>query len=126
MHLMQQLKDCIVCQDDDVDNDDPTPAPPLFGPPCDLLRDSGALPNMLSLAGHLVLQSCNLWMGCVNNDDNDGNTATGRKSHSGLRHDFHDNFCCLVAGCKCFCLHAPSNVFFGGLPARSRHIMPMV
>jgi hypothetical protein len=76
---------------DDADDD------PFFGP-CRNLLDSGYLQPLLALAGNLLLDRCNLWMGMAQ-----------ESSSSGLHHDFHDNFYILVAGVKCFRLYAPSD-----------------
>jgi hypothetical protein len=70
---------------------------PFFGP-CQALYQNGFLHESLPLAGQLVLQQCNLWMGM----------ADGSSSSSGLHHDFHDNFYLLVSGKKEFRLYAPS------------------
>uniref|UniRef100_A0A8J9SHS5 JmjC domain-containing protein n=1 Tax=Phaeodactylum tricornutum TaxID=2850 RepID=A0A8J9SHS5_PHATR len=67
----------------------------LFLTPCLQLLESGDLPGKLKIAGNLVLQSCNVWMGA----------AVGS---SGLHHDFHDNFYVLLSGRKSFLLYPPS------------------
>lgn len=79
------------------------PPPPFFGPPCDMLRLAEILPDGIPLAGKLVIQSCNLWMGAT--VDNTGKSS----ANSGLHHDFHDNFYLLLAGRKEFRLYAPAD-----------------
>ncbi|GIL74226.1 hypothetical protein Vretimale_1977 [Volvox reticuliferus] len=54
-------------------------------------------PASLELAGHLVPQSLNLWMG-----------AAPEGSSSGLHHDFHDNIYVLLRGKKRFRLYPPT------------------
>jgi hypothetical protein len=65
-------------------------------PPCKQLLEAGYLDPTLDLAGHLVLHSCNLWM---------GKSRSG--SSSGLHHDYHDNFYLLLRGRKRFRLYSP-------------------
>jgi hypothetical protein len=65
--------------------------------PCRQLLDSGHIRSSLPLAGNLILQSCNIWMGAA------------ERSASGLHHDYHDNFYLLLAGRKQFRLYAPAD-----------------
>lgn len=81
------------------------PPPPFFGPPCNVLLEKGVIPSNLPLAGNLRLQSCNVWMGSWAVTQTDDAT----KTHSGLHHDYHDNFYLLAAGAKEFRLYAPSD-----------------
>ncbi|KAL8448350.1 hypothetical protein Emed_003880 [Eimeria media] len=64
--------------------------PPLSG---DLAAD---FPVKIPLAGNLVPYQFNVWMG----DSREG-------SSTGLHHDFHDNFYCLIRGRKEFRLFSP-------------------
>jgi hypothetical protein len=64
--------------------------------PCRQLLDNGHILPSLPLAGNLILQSCNIWMGAATS------------SASGLHHDYHDNFYLLMAGRKQFRLYAPA------------------
>ena len=48
-----------------------------------------------ALAGNLIPMNCNLWMGFSS------------KSTSGMHHDFHDNFNCVLHGKKTFVLYSP-------------------
>lgn len=82
--LMQQLRKGIGGETSSSDND----ATPRF-------------PLRPTLAGNLVPQNINLWM---------GNTSTKAPSSSGLHHDYHDNFYLVVRGTKRFRLFAPSEV----------------
>jgi hypothetical protein len=70
--------------------------PPPFTVPCRQLLQHKLIPETLSWAGHLKLQSCNLWM---------GGSISG--SCSGLHHDYHDNFYLLFQGRKKFRLFSP-------------------
>eukprot|EP00977_Amphora_coffeiformis_P002948 scaffold568_cov160-Amphora_coffeaeformis.AAC.5 len=54
------------------------------------------IPAHLPLAGNLQLQSCHVWMGA------------SQGSCSGLHHDFHDNFYCVMAGRKRLYLYPPA------------------
>ncbi|KAI8109604.1 hypothetical protein M9434_000886 [Picochlorum sp. BPE23] len=65
----------------------------MVSPTLDLLKD---FPVRLSLAGNLIPQQINLWM---------GNSKDG--SSSGLHHDYHDNFYILLRGKKRFRLFPP-------------------
>jgi hypothetical protein len=65
--------------------------------PCKQLLEKGHILPTLPLAGNLILQSCNIWMGAA------------VKSASGLHHDYHDNFYLLLAGRKQFRLYAPGD-----------------
>jgi hypothetical protein len=65
--------------------------------PCKQLLEKGYILPTLPLAGNLILQSCNIWMGAA------------VKSSSGLHHDYHDNFYLLLAGRKQFRLYAPGD-----------------
>jgi len=67
----------------------------VFSGPSKALVDKKLIPETISLAGNLLLHSCNLWMGASTN------------SSSGLHHDFHDNFYFLVSGTKQFQLWSP-------------------
>lgn len=71
--------------------------PPFYGPPCNRLQ---RLPQDLECSGNLRLASCHLWMGHAN------------KAHSGLHHDFHDNFYVLLAGRKHFRIYSPADAPF--------------
>ena len=73
--------------------------------PCRQLMDNQVIPQKLSWAGNLILQSCNLWMGTTKRC----NSTDGGKSFtsSGLHHDFHDNFYLLLHGTKSFRLFSP-------------------
>lgn len=73
------------------------PPPPHYGCPCDTLVEQQLLPKTLdSLAGNLILESVNLWMGVAANFHT-----------SGLHHDFHDNFYHVLSGRKRFVVFAP-------------------
>ena len=78
------------------ENDEQTITPSPFEGPCQTLVDKGLLPKALSWAGHMILQSCNLWMG-----------SSVKGSCSGLHHDYHDNFYLLFEGRKQFRLFSP-------------------
>lgn len=65
----------------------------MVSPTLDLCKD---FPVRLSLAGNLIPQQINLWM---------GNSKNG--SSSGLHHDYHDNFYILLRGKKRFRLFPP-------------------
>jgi hypothetical protein len=65
--------------------------------PCRQLLDKGHILSSLPLAGNLILQSCNIWMGAA------------VRSASGLHHDYHDNFYLLLSGRKQFRLYAPAD-----------------
>mmetsp|Transcript_22038 Transcript_22038/g.33656 ORF Transcript_22038/g.33656 Transcript_22038/m.33656 type:complete len:477 (+) Transcript_22038:143-1573(+) len=67
-----------------------------FSAPCRQMMEKGWIPMKPDLAGGLILQSCNLWMG----RSRDG-------SSSGLHHDYHDNLYVLVRGKKRFRLFSP-------------------
>lgn len=82
--------------------------PPFFGPPCNQLQ---RLPSTLACAGKLRLASCHLWMGYAN------------KAHSGLHHDFHDNFYVLLAGRKQFRLYSPADAPFMGLQGENPKVL---
>lgn len=69
---------------------DPNGRPALMSAPLDSLRDD--FPLRPRLAGALVPQNVNLWM---------GHTKSGGSS-SGLHHDFHDNLYMLLRGKKTF------------------------
>jgi hypothetical protein len=64
--------------------------------PCRQLLGAKLIPSTLPWAGHLKLESCNLWMGKSQNG-----------SSSGLHHDYHDNFYILQQGKKQFELYSP-------------------
>ena len=72
----------------------PDGQPDLIAPPITSL--SKDLPLVPTLAGFLVPQSINIWMG-----------STQLGTSSGLHHDFHDNFYVLLRGRKMFLLHPP-------------------
>ncbi|CAB9506417.1 Jumonji domain containing 7 [Seminavis robusta] len=72
------------------DTDDP------YNVPCRQLLEQHKIPPQINLAGNLVLSSCNLWMG-----------RSGQGASSGLHHDYHDNFYCLLHGRKRFRLLSP-------------------
>ncbi|CAM9310796.1 unnamed protein product [Ectocarpus sp. 6 AP-2014] len=76
---------------------DPTGRPGLMSAPLDRLRDD--FPLRPGLAGALVPQNVNLWM---------GHTKEGGSS-SGLHHDFHDNLYVLLRGKKTFRLFSPAD-----------------
>ncbi|CAM9496749.1 unnamed protein product, partial [Scytosiphon promiscuus] len=76
---------------------DPTGRPALMSAPLDRLRDD--FPLRPKLAGELVPQNVNLWM---------GHTKSGASS-SGLHHDFHDNLYVLLRGKKTFRLFSPAD-----------------
>ena len=63
------------------------------------LIDSGLVPLSLPIAGNLVLDNVNIWMGA----SNDG-------SSSGCHHDFHDNLYFLIRGTKTFRLRSPDRL----------------
>lgn len=65
--------------------------------PCDKLVQDGLIPSTVPWAGHLRLESRNLWMGYSSD------------SSSGLHHDFHDNFYFLHQGRKTFRLYRPQD-----------------
>lgn len=88
------------------DTDDP------FNVPCRQLVDRQLIPAHLSLAGNLILSSCNLWVGktktaAKDNNDNDNNPSVATGVSSGLHHDYHDNFYLLLRGRKRFRLFSP-------------------
>jgi hypothetical protein len=87
-------------QPDDDSNDDSNVGRPTVTTPCKQLIDNKIIPDTLSWAGNLILQSCNLWMGT-----NGGASQTG--TSSGLHHDFHDNFYILLHGSKTLRLFSP-------------------
>ena len=60
------------------------------------LIDAGLVPLSLPIAGNLVLDNVNIWMGSAR----DG-------SSSGCHHDFHDNLYFLIRGTKTFRLRSP-------------------
>ncbi|CAM9576855.1 unnamed protein product, partial [Sphacelaria rigidula] len=64
--------------------------PKLMSAPLDKLK--GDFPLRPPLAGGLVPQNVNLWMG----------NSRGKGSSSGLHHDFHDNLYILLRGKKTF------------------------
>jgi hypothetical protein len=68
-----------------------------YSTPCRQLLEKGHILPSLPLAGNLILQSCNIWMGAAD------------RSASGLHHDYHDNFYLLLAGRKQFRLYAPAD-----------------
>ncbi|CAN0170165.1 unnamed protein product, partial [Ectocarpus sp. 12 AP-2014] len=76
---------------------DPTGRPGLMSAPLDRLRED--FPLRPGLAGALVPQNVNLWM---------GHTKEGGSS-SGLHHDFHDNLYVLLRGKKTFRLFSPAD-----------------
>ncbi|CDJ56523.1 hypothetical protein, conserved [Eimeria maxima] len=57
---------------------------------------AGDFPKSPALAGHLVVSQFNIWMG-----------HSYHGSSTGLHHDFHDNFYCLLRGRKEFRLYSP-------------------
>jgi Cupin-like domain len=75
---------------EEAQDDDP------FAVPCRQLLDQEKIPSSLPLAGNLLLNSCNLWMGASTNG-----------ASSGLHHDYHDNFYLLLQGTKRFRLLSP-------------------
>ncbi|GLC45639.1 hypothetical protein PLESTB_001789000 [Pleodorina starrii] len=78
--------------DDSDDSDGGVGGGPSSSSPC-----SADFPASLELAGHLVPQSLNMWMG-----------AAPEGSSSGLHHDFHDNIYVLLRGTKRFRLYPPA------------------
>ena len=66
--------------------------PSLTSPPVDGLV--GDFPWNVSFMGNLIVQNCNLWMGC-----------SSINSTSGLHHDYHDNLYILLRGTKKFILY---------------------
>ncbi|CAM9284058.1 unnamed protein product [Pylaiella littoralis] len=76
---------------------DPSGRPDLMSAPLDSLRSD--FPLRPRLAGALVPQNVNLWMG----------HAKGGGSSSGLHHDFHDNLYVLLRGKKTFRLFSPAD-----------------
>jgi hypothetical protein len=70
--------------------------PRVVGSPVTLLTDH--FPLRPALAGHLVPANINLWVG-----------ASRDGASSGLHHDFHDNFYCLLRGKKRFRLLSPAD-----------------
>ena len=70
------------------------------------------LPDLSILTGNLRLSSCNLWMGY---------SCCSSATSSGLHHDFHDNFYCLVAGQKTFRLYAPTEAANLGIANATLH-----
>jgi hypothetical protein len=114
-------------QEQDDDEDDQEVASPSssssssFQVPCRQLLQSSILDDTLDWAGNLVLESCNLWMGCTPRpprllrlDEDDPRlppsptvTANMKGSCSGLHHDFHDNFYLLLQGRKEIRLYSP-------------------
>ena len=79
------------------DADDEEEQEQKYPVPCKQLLEKGHILPSLPLAGNLILQSCNIWMGAA------------VKSASGLHHDYHDNFYLLLAGRKQFRLYAPGD-----------------
>jgi Cupin-like domain len=94
-------------QEDTVTDDSQSPPePPYWSEPGRTLREAHLLPSRLPLAGHLRLHQCQVWMGyCATNTTTASNTAT----HSGLHHDYHDNFYTVLAGGKEFILYPPTD-----------------
>jgi Cupin-like domain len=84
-----------------VDTENIAPPEPFFGSPCDRLRALHVIPSHISLAGNLRLSSCNLWMG----------RCASAATHSGLHHDYHDNFYLLLLGQKEFILFPPHDAY---------------
>ena len=74
-----------------------------FQTPCQQLTQSKLLDPTLDWAGNLILESCNLWMGC---------TATTVGSCPGLHREYHDNFCLLFQGSKEFRLYSPDAALY--------------
>ncbi|KAG2485492.1 hypothetical protein HYH03_015766 [Edaphochlamys debaryana] len=68
----------------------------LMAEPLLSLAAAGDFPAAPCLAGHLVPQSMNLWMG-----------SAPEGSSTGLHHDFHDNLYVLLRGTKRFRLYPP-------------------
>jgi Cupin-like domain len=97
-----------------VDAEDTYPPESFFGPPCDRLRALDIIPSHVSLAGNLRLSSCNLWMGRC------GSNAT----HSGLHHDYHDNFYLLMLGEKEFILYPPHDAYHVAMSGEVERIHP--
>jgi Cupin-like domain len=92
--------------DEDAVVPDSRPPEPYWSEPCRRLREAHLLPSCLPLAGHLMLHQCQVWMGSCTNTTKTGTTVV---SHSGLHHDYHDNFYTVLAGCKEFILYPPSD-----------------
>jgi hypothetical protein len=103
-------------------DDDQGVAPSSFQVPCRQLLQSNILDETLEWAGKLVLESCNLWMGCtprppillhLEKEDGPSPSSTATTidnitgSCSGLHHDFHDNFYLLLQGKKEIRLYSP-------------------
>lgn len=63
------------------------------------LIDAGTIPGFLPIAGNLVLDQINIWMGF-------SDTPTS----SGFHHDFHDNFYFVIRGEKTFKLASPDKL----------------
>lgn len=72
--------------------------PEIYTTPITQLVKSGNMDSLRPpLLGHLVLMTCNLWI---------GHAATS--ASSGLHHDYHDNLYCLLEGNKSFRIAPPS------------------
>jgi hypothetical protein len=84
-------------QHQEADDDEEEEKDQQYPVPCQQLLEKGHILPTLPLAGNLILQSCNIWMGAA------------VKSASGLHHDYHDNFYLLLAGRKQFRLYAPGD-----------------
>ena len=84
-----------------------------YPPPTNALRDD--FPSAPKIAGNLVLQQVNLWVGKSKNGTSSGLVGVScscRLAGANLRrsqhHDFHDNVYCLLAGHKRFVLFPPT------------------
>lgn len=112
------------------------PPRPFFGAPCRILLDSHYIPFHFPLAGRLVLHSCQLWMGncsttssseaSINSVDarSHSSSSSTTSTHSGLHHDFHDNFYTVLAGRKEFILYPPEQAPFLALAGTIETIHP--
>jgi Cupin-like domain len=102
---------------DNTDNDDDATTPdsildPWSTTPCKQLKMHKYLPESLLIAGNLLVQSVQVWL---------GRTMTGSTS-SGLHHDFHDNIYVLLQGRKQFRIFAPTDTpFLYNNPAYTIH-----
>jgi Cupin-like domain len=105
-----------VCDTAGLEAESLAPPEPYWSEPCRTLRDTRdnahqhLLPSALPLAGHLMLHQCQVWMGyTARTNSNSTATVPSSASHSGLHHDYHDNFYTVLAGVKEFILYPPSD-----------------
>ena len=85
-------------KEDDTKSESGVSENPAFQTPCRQLLRRGLIDDTLVWAGHLRLESCNLWMG-----------HSSTESSSSLHTDYHDNFYVLLNGTKRFRLFSPDS-----------------